>query len=143
MAHHFTCKYVLAKSGHSSDNADITVSLSARSLGAFNFSASPVSIHKLTSNFSLQRLEILETLNGKTYADLKKEHSPFVSSFKNYILCLRVVKHETDPAGVFEVYQRINTGAENLNAQQIRRAAYRCSTIALRSSLPSPPTVYA
>ncbi|KAL3161415.1 hypothetical protein ABBQ32_010305 [Trebouxia sp. C0010 RCD-2024] len=53
----------------------------------------------------LQRLEILETLNSNTYADLKEGHSPFVSSFENYILCLRLVKHETDPAGVFEVRQ--------------------------------------
>ena len=73
----------------------------------------------------LQRLEILEELNGKSYADLVKADSLFVKIFKKFSLCLRIVEHDTDAAGVFEVYQRINTGAENLNAQQIRRAAYR------------------
>lgn len=87
-------------------NSDIAVLLSARRVDqAFNTSASPISIHKLISICFLQRLEILETLNSNTYADLKEGHSPFVSSFENYILCLRLVKHETDPAGVFEVRQ--------------------------------------
>lgn len=49
----------------------------------------------------------------------------FANIFKKFSLPLRIVKNETDATGVFEVYQRINTGAENLNAQQIRRAAYR------------------
>ena len=80
--------------------------------------------------YCLQKLEILEHLNGKTYADLVKEQSAFVKTFKRYGLCLRIVKNDTDPAGVFEVYQRINTGAENLNAQQVRRL----SNFALKSN---------
>ena len=47
----------------------------------------------------------------------------------SYLVALRIVLAHSEPAGVFEVYQRMNTGSENLNAQQIRRAAYRYANL--------------
>lgn len=72
----------------------------------------------------VQKLETLEHLNGKGYKDLSQEDQQI---FDAYTVSLRVVLETAEPEGVFEVYQRMNTGSENLNEQQIRRAAYRCA----------------
>ena len=61
-------------------------------------------------------------LNGKMFEELNANDK---KCFLNYGVFCRVVLSSAEAAGVFEVYQRMNTGSENLNAQQIRRAAYR------------------
>ena len=75
-----------------------------------------------------QGLETLEELNGKGFNDLSKADQ---RTFMAYEISLRIVLAHAEPAGVFEMYQRMNSGSENLNAQQIRRAAYRyvCHTM--------------
>ena len=75
-----------------------------------------------TNAIAVQGIEDHVQLNGKTFKDL-----PLIDqqNFPGYNICLRIVLPQADPVGVFEVYQRMNTGSENLNAQQVRRAAYR------------------
>lgn len=94
---------------------------------AINFMAILTGLNELTPD--MQDLNVLNTLNGKTYHDLQAESPALIEAFESFDICLRIVKKEAQPDGVFEIYQRINTGAENLNSQQIRRAAYRHDTI--------------
>ena len=73
----------------------------------------------------MQGLESKVSLEGKTYRDIEKTDPVLAGAFEMYVVCVRIVPKTAPPDAVFEIYHRINTGAENLNDQQIRRAAYR------------------
>ncbi|CAL8467282.1 g6819 [Coccomyxa elongata] len=71
--------------------------------------------------FNLEGLETLSQLNGQTHADLSEREQ---QSLQSYPLSLRILAQDSGPKAVFEIYKRINSGGENLNDQQARKAAF-------------------
>ncbi|CAK0787956.1 hypothetical protein CVIRNUC_011178 [Coccomyxa viridis] len=71
--------------------------------------------------FALEGLETLVRLNGKAKEDLSKSEQ---SSLAEYPLSLRILAQTSGSRAVFEIYKRINSGGENLNDQQARKAAF-------------------
>ncbi|MBZ9714914.1 GmrSD restriction endonuclease domain-containing protein [Deinococcus multiflagellatus] len=73
-------------------------------------------------DFKLSGLQVLNELNGKRFSDLD-------SATQNLILeaTLRVIviKAESHPDVKFEVFERLNLGAEKLNDQELRNCVYR------------------
>ncbi|EIE22175.1 hypothetical protein COCSUDRAFT_55870 [Coccomyxa subellipsoidea C-169] len=71
--------------------------------------------------FSLEGLETLSQLNGQANEDLSEREQ---QSLQDYPLTLRILAQDSGPKAVFEIYKRINSGGENLNDQQARKAAF-------------------
>ncbi|MGE5341763.1 MAG: DUF262 domain-containing protein [Candidatus Omnitrophota bacterium] len=76
----------------------------------------------LNNKFKLEKLEILDHLNGKTFEEL----SPNLQRrFEDYQLTFFLIKKESHPDIRFDVFQRVNEGATKLNAQELRNGIYR------------------
>lgn len=74
--------------------------------------------HFLENKFTLDGLEKLEELNGKGI-DFDKQ-DPFINSYIYYVKMDKNVSREE----IIDTYSRINRYTVNLNAQELRRAAY-------------------
>ena len=76
--------------------------------------------------FSLKGLEQRKDLEGKTFAQLdertkrKLKHSPIRG-----ITVKQLTPEEEQPESVYHIFERLNTGGQPLNAQEIRNAVYR------------------
>jgi hypothetical protein len=69
----------------------------------------------------LRGLEQIPTLNGKTFTDLQpRDQRIFLTKT---IRCIVIMK-ESDPTIRFNVFERLNTGAVPLNAQEVRNCVY-------------------
>lgn len=69
----------------------------------------------------LRGLEVLPNLNGRTFTDLQpREQRIFLTKT---IRCIVIMK-ESDPTIRFNVFERLNTGAVPLNAQEVRNCVY-------------------
>lgn len=67
-------------------------------------------------------ITILEDLRGKRYKDLPEE---LQANFDDYSIRVILIKKESDSDVKFDVFERLNTGAVNLNAQELRNCIYR------------------
>lgn len=65
--------------------------------------------------------ESYEALNGLSFDDLDLDRQ---RSFESYSISYMVIPLDTPKADVFEVYEDINSGGENLTQQQVRRAVF-------------------
>ena len=65
--------------------------------------------------------ESYEALNGLTFDDLAVDRQ---RAFESYSIAYMVIPLNTPKADVFEVYEDINSGGEDLTQQQVRRAVY-------------------
>ena len=65
--------------------------------------------------------ESYEKLNGLCYAALSDERK---AAYESYSITYVVIPHGTPKPDVFEVYEDINSGGEDLKPQQVRRAVY-------------------
>lgn len=76
----------------------------------------------MTNEFSLEGLEVLELLNGSFYKDLP----PFLVRRleERTIKCLRI-DSTADPQVKFDIFERLNSGAIQLESQELRNAIYR------------------
>jgi len=76
----------------------------------------------LGNEFALKSLRSLVELNGKMYKDLDKATQRMIAK-----CALRTVifKKESDEELRFEIFERLNTGAVPLNAQELRNCVYR------------------
>jgi len=72
--------------------------------------------------FPLSSLQVLTELNGKTFKDLKPKVQ---DAIQNTTLRVIVIQQGSDPDVKFEVFERLNLGAEKLNAQELRNSMYR------------------
>jgi hypothetical protein len=71
---------------------------------------------------SLSKLdESYESLNGLSYDALSEERQ---LAYQSYKVSFMVIPLNTPKTDVFEVYEDINSGGEDLTAQQVRRAVY-------------------
>lgn len=73
-------------------------------------------------NFKLSGLQVLKDLNRKAFADLPVE---LQEEILNSILRLIIIEKDSDPDVKFEVFERLNLGAEKLNDQEVRNCVYR------------------
>jgi hypothetical protein len=76
----------------------------------------------LENNLRLSGLTILTELNGKRFKDLPKS---FQDKFENATIRIIEIRKESDPDVKFEIFERLNTGAVQLNAQELRNCIYR------------------
>mmetsp|Transcript_146488 Transcript_146488/g.255495 ORF Transcript_146488/g.255495 Transcript_146488/m.255495 type:complete len:519 (+) Transcript_146488:71-1627(+) len=65
--------------------------------------------------------ESYEKLNGLNFAALTEERK---NAYESYSITYVVIPYGTPKTDVFEVYDDINSGGENLTPQQVRRAVY-------------------
>lgn len=70
----------------------------------------------------LSGLDILGHLNGKTYTDLNKEDSSYISNLENQPIRTVVIKNWPDDAFLYTVFLRLNTGSKKLSPQELRQA---------------------
>lgn len=72
--------------------------------------------------FKLNKLKILENLNGKGYTDLSQDLQDKIDYYP-----LRVVKilKESNPDVKYDVFERLNRGSVKLNDQELRNCMYR------------------
>lgn len=76
----------------------------------------------MTNAYKLDGLEVLELLNGSYYKDLP----PFLIRRleERTIKCLRI-DSTVDPQVKFDIFERLNSGAVQLESQELRNAIYR------------------
>lgn len=70
----------------------------------------------------LQGLQVRSDLNGKVFEDLDKKDQGKLK--KQYLRC-SVILNDSDPQIKFDVFERLNTGSEKLQPQEIRNCTYR------------------
>jgi hypothetical protein len=76
----------------------------------------------LDNDYTLRGLKALPQLNGKHYRDLDK---PTRAIIRQCALRTVLFKKESDENLRFEIFERLNTGAVPLNAQELRNCIYR------------------
>lgn len=76
----------------------------------------------LDNNYPLTELRELSTLNGQHFQDLSRAQQKQV---RNYPIRTVVFKKESDDSLRFQIFERLNTGAMPLNAQELRNCIYR------------------
>jgi len=76
----------------------------------------------LDNDLKLTRLNVFPEYNGCVFQDLPRDLQNKVREGK---LRAIVIKRESDPDIRFEIFERLNTGAVNLNAQELRNCIYR------------------
>lgn len=73
-------------------------------------------------SFKLSGLKVLTELNRKAFSDLSVE---LQETILNFILRVIIIERDSDPDVKFEVFERLNLGAEKLNDQEVRNCVYR------------------
>ena len=68
------------------------------------------------------RRTIFEDLSGKSFGELPES---LQSIYEDYPMRVILIKRESDSNIKFDVFERLNTGAVNLNAQELRNNIYR------------------
>jgi len=76
----------------------------------------------LENNLRLSGLTILAELNGKRFQDIPKN---LQDKFENATIRIIEIRKESNPDVKFEIFERLNTGAVQLNAQELRNCIYR------------------
>jgi hypothetical protein len=72
--------------------------------------------------FRLSKLKILTELNGKTFSDLDDETK---RAFRLYGVSVIRIASGSNPDVKFEIFERLNTGAVTLSAQELRNCIFR------------------
>jgi hypothetical protein len=76
----------------------------------------------LDNDYPVTGLRELASLNGHYFKDLDKVHQ---KQIRNYPISTVVFKKESDEGLRFQIFERLNTGAMPLNAQELRNCVYR------------------
>lgn len=90
------------------------------------------------SEFPLQGLEVYEELNGLRFAQLSEQQQEII---KDYALNVHTISRNCEPDFVFEVFERLNMGAMQLNEQELRNCIYQGSYTDLLAELAEHPTL--
>jgi hypothetical protein len=72
--------------------------------------------------FKLTGLRVLKDLNGTSFKEWQK---PQQREFLNYPIPLTTITKDSDPEVRFEIFERLNSGAQTLNDQELRNCVYR------------------
>jgi predicted transcriptional regulator len=76
----------------------------------------------LENRLRLSGLTILVELNGKRFQDIPKN---LQDKFENATIRIIEIRKESAPDVKFEIFERLNTGSVQLNAQELRNCIYR------------------
>ncbi len=76
----------------------------------------------LENKLRLSGLTILSELNGQKFQDVPQS---LQDKFENATIRIIEVRKESHPDVKFEIFERLNTGAVQLNAQELRNCVYR------------------
>ena len=76
----------------------------------------------LENDLRLSGLVFFQELNGKKYQDLP---SNLQDKFENSTIRIIEIRQESEPDVKFEIFERLNTGSVQLNAQELRNCIYR------------------
>lgn len=74
------------------------------------------------TSFKLTGLEVFEDLNGLTFRDLTDDQQECI---KDFALNVHIISKQSQPDFVFEVFERLNMGATQLNEQELRNCIYQ------------------
>ncbi len=74
------------------------------------------------TDFKLSGLQVLDQLNGMGYGDLPDDRQEALLSANIRVI---VIERDSHPDVKFEVFERLNSGAERLNDQELRNSIYR------------------
>ncbi|MFC4637699.1 HNH endonuclease family protein [Deinococcus hohokamensis] len=91
------------------------------SISAFVAGSFPEGVN-LKREFKLSGLQVLDELNGKRFVDLDVATQNLILEATLRVI---VIKAESHPDVKFEVFERLNLGAEKLNDQELRNCVYR------------------
>lgn len=69
-------------------------------------------------------LELIPAINGMTVKELKNDFPKYYKMLSGAQIRFIVINNTTDERIKFNLFERINTGAEKLNAQEVRNAIY-------------------
>jgi len=72
--------------------------------------------------FKLRGLNVLKELNDKRFVDLD---DPLKRKYKTFTLRVVVIKKDSSPEVRYEIFERLNKGAVQLNNQELRNCIYR------------------
>jgi len=72
--------------------------------------------------FKLSRLSVLRNVNGYKFDDLPDS---FKNAFLDYTIRVILIQKDADPELKFDVFERLNSGAEKLNDMELRNCIYR------------------
>jgi len=79
----------------------------------------------LQDEYSLMGLPVLTNLNNKCFSEIGN----YQRKIEDYQLHIFIIKKESHPDIRFDIFERINEGATQLNAQEIRNSIYRGNRI--------------
>ena len=90
----------------------------------------------LELKFPLANLPVLSGLNKKYFDDLNSTAKiNYQRKIEDYQLHIFIIKKESHPDIRFDIFERINEGATQLNAQEIRNSIYRGERVNFLSRL--------
>lgn len=75
----------------------------------------------ISNEYRLSSLPVLTDLNRKYFKDLTSQGR----KIEDYILHIFIIKKNSHPDIRFDIFERINEGATQLNAQELRNSMYR------------------
>ena len=76
----------------------------------------------MDNEFVLKGIKTFKDLEGKCFEDLDKEYK---QKLRLYLMPMITIKADSDEEVKFEIFERINIGAVNLNEQELRNCIYR------------------
>jgi hypothetical protein len=79
-------------------------------------------VRYMNNEFRLSSLSVLGELNGKRFHQLPEREQRFL---KSRMMRAVVISTDSHPNMKFEIFERLNTGAVILNAQELRNSLYR------------------
>lgn len=79
-------------------------------------------VRYVNNEFRLRRLTVLSELNGNRFHQLPVREQRFLST---RMMRAVVISTDSHPSMKFEIFERLNTGAIVLNAQELRNSLYR------------------
>ncbi|MBN2088563.1 DUF262 domain-containing protein [candidate division KSB1 bacterium] len=79
-------------------------------------------INFIENNLRLNGLTILSELNGKKYQQIPES---LQNKFESSTIRIIEIRKESHPDVKFEIFERLNTGSVQLNAQELRNCIYR------------------
>lgn len=102
--------------------------------------------HRLTTlfnymkdRFALRGLSLLPELNGRKFSGLEPR---LQRRFEDTAMTAFIIQPGADPRIKFEVFQRLNQGAVELNAQEIRNCLYRGPGLTMVKELAAPDGLF-
>ncbi len=102
--------------------------------------------HRLTTlfdymkdRFALRGLSLLPELNGRKFSGLEPR---LQRRFEDTAMTAFIIQPGSDPRIKFEVFQRLNQGAVELNAQEIRNCLYRGPGLIMVKELAAPDGLF-